>query len=215
MRARHKGRQRKGGGVNPGQGRGSGVPAVDGRPWLGQHLSPTATADWLKLHSSPASLHFSWLSSRDSRAGSGSSRTALQHLMSLFRRNAHPDDELDTDDEITDAIDPELRLRTVRTAASTIAESIRQEQRAERRKSTRKKGSRFFRRGTEKRRQDTADSDTPTSQPNIHGRRRNVYVNMPLPPDEQDSRGEPIVRYARNKVRTSSAYLSTFPICTL
>ena len=126
--------------------------------------------------------------------------------MSFFRRHAHPDD-IDTDDDDDAGVDPELRLRTVRTAASTIAESIRQEQRAERRKSLRKKskGS-FFRRNTEKRRQDSGDSDpTPTAQPSIHGRRRNVYVNMPLPPDEQDSHGEPIVRYARNKVRTSSA----------
>ena len=127
--------------------------------------------------------------------------------MSFFRRHDHPDD-LDTDEETNDAIDPELRLRTVRTAASTIAESIRQEQRAERRKSMRKKskGS-FFRRNTEKRRQDSGDSDpTPTAQPSIHGRRRNVYVNVPLPADEKDGRGEPVVRYARNKVRTSSAY---------
>ncbi|TBU57250.1 phospholipid-transporting ATPase 1 [Dichomitus squalens] len=130
--------------------------------------------------------------------------------MSLFRRNAHPNDELDTDDEINDGIDPELRLRTVRTAASTIAESIRQEQRAERRKSTRRKGSRFFRRGTEKRRQETADSDSPATQPNIHGRRRNVYVNVPLPPDEKDNHGEPIIRYARNKVRTSKYTIVTF-----
>ena len=130
--------------------------------------------------------------------------------MSFFRRHDHPDD-LDTDEETNDAIDPELRLRTVRTAASTIAESIRQEQRAERRKSMRKKskGS-FFRRNTEKRRQDSGDSDpTPTAQPSIHGRRRNVYVNVPLPADEKDSGGEPVVRYARNKVRTSSAYLSS------
>ena len=56
--------------------------------------------------------------------------------MSAFQR--HPDpDELDTDDE-TDAVDPELRLRTVRTAASTIAESIRTEERIERRKTMRK-----------------------------------------------------------------------------
>ncbi len=127
--------------------------------------------------------------------------------MSFFRRHDHPD-ELDTDEENNDAIDPELRLRTVRTAASTIAESNRQEQRAQRRKSMRKKGS-FFRRNTEKRRQNSGDSDAPTSQPSIHGRRRNVYINMPRPTDEKDSHGEPIVRYARNKVRTSSACLSS------
>ncbi|KAI1792323.1 phospholipid-transporting ATPase 1 [Ganoderma leucocontextum] len=128
--------------------------------------------------------------------------------MSFFRRHDHPD-ELDTDEETNDDIDPELRLRTVRTAASTIAESIRQEQKADRRKTMRKKGS-FFRRNTEKRRQGSGDSDAPTSQPSIHGRRRNVYINMPLPTDEKDSHGEPIVRYARNKVRTSKYTIVTF-----
>lgn len=120
--------------------------------------------------------------------------------MSFFHRR-RPDD-LDTDDDPN--IDPELRLRTVRTAASTIAESIRQEQRAERRRSVRKKGSRFFRREKHK---DLPDSETSQPTPHITGRRRNVYVNYTLPLDEVDGSGEPIARYARNKVRTSSEYL--------
>ena len=126
--------------------------------------------------------------------------------MSFFRRRTFPED-IDIDDEVNDAgVDPELRLRTVRTAASTIAESIRQEQRQERRKSMRKKGSRFFRRGTEKRKEAADAQAPPPSAPQITGRRRNGYVNCALPMDEVDHNGEPIARYARNKVRTSSEY---------
>jgi hypothetical protein len=47
-----------------------------------------------------------------------------------FLRRSHPPPEPDTDEENDENIDPELRLRTVRTAASAIAESIRSEQRA-------------------------------------------------------------------------------------
>lgn len=130
--------------------------------------------------------------------------------MSAFRRHPDPDD-LDTDDE-SDAVDPELRLRTVRTAASTIAESIRTEERAERRKTMRKKRS-FFRRNTDKKRQaqaakaeeSTVASEAATAPP-VTGLRRNVYVNMPLPQDEVNGNGEPVVRYVRNKVRTSSEF---------
>ena len=126
--------------------------------------------------------------------------------MSPFRRH---DDDADTDED--DAVDPELRLRTVRTAASTIAESNRQEERTQRRKSVRKKGSRFFRR--DKKKSETADPEPPTSTPHISGRRRNVYVNSTLPLDEVDHNGEPIVRYARNKVRTSSEYAHSSSPC--
>ncbi|KAI0635354.1 phospholipid-translocating P-type ATPase [Trametes polyzona] len=127
--------------------------------------------------------------------------------MSFFRRRTFPED-IDTDDELNDAVDPELRLRTVRTAASTLAESIRTEQRVERRKTMRKKGSRFFRRGTEKRRTDTAESGAPAAH--IPGVRRNIYVNYALPLDEVDNNGDPIVRYVRNKVRTSKYTVITF-----
>lgn len=40
--------------------------------------------------------------------------------------------------------------------------------------------------------------------------RRSIYVNMALPMDQIDHKGEPIVRYARNKVRTSKYTLLTF-----
>ncbi|KAI0367307.1 phospholipid-transporting ATPase 1 [Pilatotrama ljubarskyi] len=129
--------------------------------------------------------------------------------MSFFRRRTFPED-IDTDDELHDAVDPELRLRTVRTAASTIAESIRTEQRVERRKSMRKKGSHFFRRGTEKRRTDTADAGAGAPAAPILGARRNVYVNYTPPLDEVDHNGDPIVRYVRNKVRTSKYTIVTF-----
>lgn len=132
----------------------------------------------------------------------------------IFHRH-HPDpDDLEHTDEENDAVDPELRLRTVRTAASTIAESNRTEERAQRRQSMRKKRS-FFRRNTEKKRSHLASSkpesiagssapSEPASAPPVTGLRRNIYVNIPLPVDEVDAYNEPIVRYFRNKVRTSS-----------
>ncbi|KAH9846917.1 phospholipid-translocating P-type ATPase [Lenzites betulinus] len=128
--------------------------------------------------------------------------------MSFFRRRTFPEDA-DTDDELNDAVDPELRLRTVRTAASTLAESVRTEQRVERRKSMRKKGSRFFRRGTEKRTTEATESGAPPTA-HIPGARRNVYVNYTLPLDEVDHNGDPVVRYVRNKVQTSKYTIVTF-----
>ena len=125
--------------------------------------------------------------------------------MHLLKRTApHDDPEIEDENE---AIDPQLRLRTVRTAHSTIEESIRTEDRARRRKSMRRK---FFRRD-KKRGKELSQSQEPSSEPStappVTGLRRNIYVNMPLPPDELDSKGEPIVRYVRNKVRTSSECL--------
>lgn len=122
--------------------------------------------------------------------------------MSLFKR--HP--QQDHDDDDNDApIDPDLRLRTVRTAASTIAESIRSELRAERR-SARKKRSRFFRKDRRPKTSESVLSDATTipSGPQIPGLRRNIYINTPLSAMEVDQSGQPLVRYARNKVRTSS-----------
>lgn len=128
--------------------------------------------------------------------------------MPFLRRPANHDD-LDIDDE-NDAIDPELRLRTVRTAHSTLEESMRTEDRARRRKTARRKRSlNFFRRDKKhSTKPDVAESalETATAPP-ITGLRRNIYVNIPLPPDELDKKGEPIVRYVRNKVRTSSECL--------
>ncbi|CAA7270411.1 unnamed protein product [Cyclocybe aegerita] len=129
--------------------------------------------------------------------------------MSFFRRN-RPTDDHDTDEENDDTIDPELRLRTVRTAASAIAESIKSEQRAARRK-TRNKRS-FFRRQAAKKPQPAAPAgETPSpSHHRIPGARRNVYVNHPLSAMEADHNGEPKARYVRNKVRTTKYTIISF-----
>jgi phospholipid-translocating ATPase len=134
--------------------------------------------------------------------------------MAPFKRQpARLDDEPDTDDEAHENIDPQLRLRTVRTAASSIAEAGRIEERAQARR-LKTRSSRFFRRNTEKRKTaaDAAPAPPPPAPPAVPtpapavvpGVRRNIYVNTPLARDEVDADGEPIVRYARNKVRTSS-----------
>jgi phospholipid-translocating ATPase len=125
--------------------------------------------------------------------------------MSFFRR--HSDDD-DTDEERHENVDPDLRLRTVRTAASAIAESIRSEARALKRRSLRSKG--FFHRGsTSKKRPKTAESTTSEQgSTEVKGLRRNVYVNHGLTAMEVDSKGEPIARYVRNKVKTSSKLFS-------
>lgn len=123
-------------------------------------------------------------------------------MSSLFKRHPNLDDDNDA------PIDPDLRLRTVRTAASTIAESIRSELRAERR-SARKKRSLFFRKEKRPKTADSAISDA-TSLATIPGQRRNVYVNTPLSAIEVDQHGQPLARYPRNKVRTSSAFPALF-----
>lgn len=132
--------------------------------------------------------------------------------MSFFKRSQHSD-VLEADDHDAN-VDPELRLRTVRTAASTLAESIRSEQRAERRKSLRQKKSRFFRnKSVEKKRASPAeDKPPPDAKPSteIPGVRRNIYVNTPLMASEVDNHGEPLARYVRNKVRTTSACFQPF-----
>ncbi|KAL1740994.1 hypothetical protein HDZ31DRAFT_46374 [Schizophyllum fasciatum] len=118
--------------------------------------------------------------------------------------------QADSDDELDDNIDPELRLRTVRTAHSAIAESIRSEVRAERRKSRRARG-RFFRKSTEKKQaQEPAPQSAPDAAAGVPGARRRVYVNCALPPNELDHNGEPLVRYPRNKVRTTKYTILTF-----
>ena len=112
--------------------------------------------------------------------------------MSFFKR--HPTaDEPDTDEENDDTIDPELRLRTVRTAASAIAESIKSEQRAARRKSSMRKRSRFFR-GRDKKTEPAPEVVAAPVSKEIPGERRNVYVNYPLSAMEVDQAGEPRVR---------------------
>ena len=132
-------------------------------------------------------------------------------MSSLFRRNqAHPPNSLDNEpDEQDDQIDPELRLRTVRTASSAIAESIRSEQRRERFRAKRKKiwGSLKGKKtpsnaghGSELRQ----DSGSSTILSTAGRPRRNVYVNCQLLPQDVDSNGSPLRVYVRNKVRTSS-----------
>jgi hypothetical protein len=132
------------------------------------------------------------------------SRTVITHVyMSLSNRH----DEQNTDEENDETIDPELRLRTVRTAASAIAESIRTDQRAERRRSTIHKRSRFFRSKHADKKPDSTTSSTSAVAPaasRIPGARRNIYVNHPLSAMEVDHNGEPKVGYVRNKVRTTS-----------
>ena len=126
--------------------------------------------------------------------------------MSFLKRSR----ETESDEELEDdTIDPELRLRTVRTAASALEESIRTEQKAERRKKRRRRGL-FGRSNSEKKRpQPTGgDSDGPSTE--IPGVRRNVNVNHPLTHSELDQDGEPVVRYPRNKVRTSSELKNVF-----
>jgi hypothetical protein len=143
--------------------------------------------------------------------------------MSFFRRSNHHADDLD--DEHAN-IDDDLRLRTVRTAASTLAESILTEERAERRRRSRRKRARFFKKSDKEKdrekRPSTADdaslapsTATTTDAPRsavIPGARRNIYVNTPLTAIEVDRNGEPLARYVRNKIRTSSAY---HPCCIL
>ncbi|EIN05442.1 phospholipid-translocating P-type ATPase [Punctularia strigosozonata HHB-11173 SS5] len=129
-----------------------------------------------------------------------------------MKRQPSAVDEPDTDEEqdVMQNIDPELRLRTVRTAASTIAESNRnEEQRAARRKNVKRKRSRFFRR--DRKQASEAESAASALKPGvIPGKRRNVYVNMPLTAMEVDAHGEPVERYVRNKVRTSKYTIVTF-----
>ena len=123
--------------------------------------------------------------------------------MSLFKRHQPIEDH--TDEENDETIDPELRLRTVRTAASAIAESIRTDQRAERRRSTIHKRSRFFRsKHADKKPESTTAASAVTSASKVSGARRNIYVNHSLSAMEVDHSGEPKVEYVRNKVRTTS-----------
>ncbi|CAK5276718.1 unnamed protein product [Mycena citricolor] len=123
-------------------------------------------------------------------------------MSSFFKRHpaAGGSDDHDHDSDDEENIDPELRLRTVRTAHSAIAESIVADARQVRRR------RRFFRLRGEKDRERKFEEGKP--KPN--GRRRNIYVNTPLPRGELDSNGDPTARYPRNKVRTTKYTLVTF-----
>lgn len=140
--------------------------------------------------------------------------------MSFFKR--HP--TLEDDGVDADNVDPNLRLRTTLTAHSTLAESIRSELRQQRRKkSLAKSRSKFtFKRpgtaGSQKAQREEVDEhglerthseqpQQPQQQPGANqppGERRTIYVNQPLPQSETKSNGDPLIRYERNKVRTSS-----------
>lgn len=50
----------------------------------------------------------------------------------------------------------------------------------------------------------------PIIKSTVEGVRRMLYVNLPLPTTLLNSKGEPIVRYVRNKVRTSKYSIITF-----
>ncbi|KAJ7444617.1 phospholipid-transporting ATPase 1 [Mycena galericulata] len=125
--------------------------------------------------------------------------------MSFLKRHppAHAADWDASDDDLAN-IDPELRLRTVRTAHSAIAESIVADARKTRRR------RRFFRSRGEKYKERAGDDDAAEGKVKPEGRRRNVYVNTPLPRGEVDSNGDPLVRYPRNKVRTTKYTIVTF-----
>ncbi|KAG2151660.1 uncharacterized protein EDB93DRAFT_1274319 [Suillus bovinus] len=114
--------------------------------------------------------------------------------MSLFKRNP-PSSDIDEND----TIDPQLRLRTVHTAASTIAESIRSEIRAHKRRTIANKRSLFFRKNAKKSKTSEPGPSTvqlpeaPSApQSRIPGARRNIYVNQPLSAMETDHHGEPL-----------------------
>lgn len=80
--------------------------------------------------SSPRALH----PPSSSQPGSSSSRPNPQSHNKRHAPNTAADDDSDSD---YPDIDPELRLRTVRTAASAIAESVRVENKQRRKKSRR------------------------------------------------------------------------------
>ncbi|ODO05178.1 phospholipid-translocating ATPase [Cryptococcus wingfieldii CBS 7118] len=153
------------------------------------------------------------------------------------------------------SIDPELRLRTVKTAHSVIAESIRSEAMAEKREKRRrifktmKRKASGMSMGTLKRKSGGAKSEagasvngsrrdsittddgatavedsppppaaaslappeeTPAKGKGKVPQRRSVHVNTPLPSYLLDKKGEPSVRYVRNKVRTSKYTIISF-----
>ncbi|KAF8328106.1 uncharacterized protein EI90DRAFT_2926464 [Cantharellus anzutake] len=151
--------------------------------------------------------------------------------MSFFRRHpaleaaSQEDAPHANNNEDDEMIDPALRLRTVRTAASVIAESVRTENRRERwrrrhgwsmrRKGSSKSGRSILRPWAhEDSTQDPRDipaSESAGNQGAKHtGSRRNIYMNTSLSPSELDNKGEPKVRFPRNKVRTSKYTLFTF-----
>ncbi|KAF8176378.1 hypothetical protein K438DRAFT_1770578 [Mycena galopus ATCC 62051] len=125
--------------------------------------------------------------------------------MSILKRGRHAPSLSSLDD---DHIDPELRLRTVRTAHSAIAESIVADARQTRRRRTfwRSRGEKSRLRDGRHGQHDGVDPirEKQEGRGRPEGKRRNVYVNTPLPRGEMDSSGDPVVRYPRNKVQTTT-----------
>ena len=189
---------------------------------------------------------------------SGSRSRSQSHQTNLTSPDYH-DEEQDVFDPFS--IDPNLRLRTVKTAHSVIAESIRSERDADERKkrrklfsTRRKKGERgalstlilkeSMRRKSdhgsmpsrESSMGDISEHGSSRKSVSIHGSsqsappptptepkfdlkgkgkakpaaRRSLYVNLPLPSNLLNLKGDPIVRYVRNKVRTSKYTIITF-----
>ncbi|KAH7108194.1 phospholipid-translocating P-type ATPase [Auriculariales sp. MPI-PUGE-AT-0066] len=143
--------------------------------------------------------------------------------MSFFRRRK------------ADGDDHELTLRPVRSVVEVQAEAERLEERAARRRKAKVKRSRskFFASS----RPSLSVPDTPPSviitppttvtevPPTLpvpveaaaplpaaadSGQRRRVFLNQSLPRDELDDKGEPQIRYVRNKVRTTRYTPLTF-----
>ncbi|TIB13429.1 hypothetical protein E3P92_02275 [Wallemia ichthyophaga] len=115
--------------------------------------------------------------------------------------------EDDTDDDTINSplnVDPNLRLRTVRSASSSIREAHRHDKRREsKRKRLREKVKKAANKLKDK------NATVPDKSP-VDGNRRNVYANIPLPPYELSKTGDPIAKYPRNKVRTAKYTLITF-----
>ncbi|WRT67856.1 uncharacterized protein IL334_004830 [Kwoniella shivajii] len=214
---------------------------------------------------------------------SSSSRLNPNPVSSSVPQNSYLNVDDSEGEDVFDpqSIDPELRLRTVRTAHSVLAESIRSEAAAENRakrrrnlfKSMRRRKSSTISTTSKKKKEKSVNEEidlsgndnsdhrrgtmttidtefesspsksqhqssfptppaipevqpstttttttTATFMEKIKGKgkgkaplpRRSVYVNIPLPSNLMNKKGDPIIRYVRNKVRTSKYTLITF-----
>lgn len=192
-----------------------------------------------------------------------STRLAQAQATAAHNNNNEIFSDSDTEPDIDESrIDPELRLRTVRTAASTIAESVRQESNIARQRRRRlglgrslrskekgkgKSGGTWKislrRKGGVKEDEELStvvdEAERPFSMVSTQvgsapppsderrqslppkpgfktvGRRRNIYVNLSLPPNELNTNGEPALKFTRNKVRTTSKSLYKFYLLLL
>lgn len=57
---------------------------------------------------------------------------------------------------------------------------------------------------------DEEEQDEKSGSNKVTGKRRNIYLNMPLASNEVNRKGEPLAIYPRNKVRTSKYTVVTF-----